>query len=92
MPDICLTSKVRPTMRSASALCVYTATSGSIPASVHDGGSPGLWLDGGKRDELVCFVVSFSEVYSAFIRDRCVFLPSVGVLCKIMYYDRLLLM
>jgi hypothetical protein len=37
-----LTSKVRPSMRSASALCIYMAATGSVPAPMHNGGSPGL--------------------------------------------------
>jgi hypothetical protein len=86
-----LTSKVRPSMRSASALCVYTTASGSVPAPMHDGGSPGLQLrlDGGKREGLVCFVVSFREVVSAFIRDPSVVFLFHGVLYKILYCHRL---
>jgi hypothetical protein len=77
-------------MRSSSALCVYTAASGSVPVSVHGGGSPGLQLqfDGGKREGLDCFVQSFSEVFSAFIRDLYSFSSSNGVLCKILYCHR----
>jgi hypothetical protein len=41
----CLTSKVRPLLRSATALNVYTTTSGFIPASAHDGGNSNLRLD-----------------------------------------------
>jgi hypothetical protein len=86
-----LTSKVRPSMRSASTLCVYTAASGSVPAPVHDGGSLGLQvrLDGCKRERLNCFIVSFREVFSADIRDPSVVLSSHGILCKILYCHRL---
>jgi hypothetical protein len=68
-----LTSKVRPSMRSATALCVYTAASGVVPATVHDGGSPGLWLqvDGGKREGLDCFGLSFREVL--YQGPKCIF-------------------
>jgi hypothetical protein len=94
LPDISLTSFVRPSMRSASALCVYTAASGSVPVSVHDGGSPGLQiqLDGGQRERPDCFVQAFSKVFSTFIRDLYVISSFYGVLCKILYCHRLMLM
>jgi hypothetical protein len=86
LPGISLTSSRRPSRRSATALYVYTAASGFVPASVLDGGGLGLqlWLDGGKREGLVCLVLSFSKVFSAFIGDPFVFCFSYGVLCKIM--------
>jgi hypothetical protein len=46
---------VRPFLRSATALCVYTAASGRVPASVHDGDNSGLWLDGGDEMDLIVF-------------------------------------
>jgi hypothetical protein len=46
---------VRPFLRSATALCVYTAVSGRVPASVHDGDNSGLWLDGGDELNLIVF-------------------------------------
>jgi hypothetical protein len=57
LSGISLTSSVRPSMRSASALRIYTVASGSIPASVHDGDSPGLQfqLDGGQREGPICY-------------------------------------
>jgi hypothetical protein len=85
LSGISLTSKVRPSMRLATVLCVYTVASGSVSASVHNGGSPDLRLDGCKREGLDCFVVSFSEVFSSYIRNPSLFFPSDGVLCKIMY-------
>jgi hypothetical protein len=75
-------------MRLATALCVYTVASGSVSASVHNGGSPDLRLGGCRREGLDCFVVSFSEVFSTYIRDPSVFFPSDRVLCKIMYCYR----
>jgi hypothetical protein len=89
---ICSTSKVRPFLRPATTICVYTVASGPAPASVQDGGSLGLWLDGGKRDGLDCFVLSFNEVYSAYTRDPYIIFLSTGVLCKNLYCHRLLLM
>jgi hypothetical protein len=94
LPGISLTSSVRPSMRPTSTLYVYTAASGVVPVSVHDGGSLGLQLqlDGGKREGLDCFVQFFSEVFSAFIRDPYVIFSFIGVLCKILYCHRLILM
>jgi hypothetical protein len=43
------------------------------PASVHDGGSSDLRLDGGEREGPNCISSSFSKVFSVFTRDLCVY-------------------
>jgi hypothetical protein len=47
--DTCLTSLVRPLSRS-TAFIIFSAASGFVPASVLDGGSFDLQLDGGERE------------------------------------------
>jgi hypothetical protein len=83
----CLTSLVRPYSRSATALIVFSAASGFVPASRLDGGSFDLHLrlDGGEREGPDCFVSSFSEVFSAFTRDLYFISFSHGVLCYNLY-------
>jgi hypothetical protein len=66
---ICSTSKVRPFLKSPTALSVYTVAVGFVPTSMHDDVSPGLRFDGGERDVPDCFSSSFSEVFTAFTRD-----------------------
>jgi hypothetical protein len=78
----CLTSKVRPLLRSATALNVCTTASGFIPASAHDNGSSNLRLAAGEREGPDCVSSCFSEVFFAFTRDLCVFFLSYGVLCN----------
>jgi hypothetical protein len=67
----CSISIGRPLLRSASALIVFSAASGFVPASGIDGGSLDLHLrlDGGEREGPDCIASPFSGVFSAFTRD-----------------------
>ena len=78
-----LTSSVRPLLKSVAALNVRTEASGSVPASVLDGGDGDFRLGGGEREGFDCFFPSFSEVFSTNTRDLCVICFSYEVLCKI---------
>jgi hypothetical protein len=54
----------------ATVAIVGSEASGFIPASVLDGGSSGLWLDGGERGGSVCYSLSFREVLPTFTSDE----------------------
>jgi hypothetical protein len=86
------TSQVSSLLRYATALNVGTAASGFVPASELDRGSSDLRLDGGDREGPSCVFPFFSEVFSAFTRNLCVFSLSYGVLCNKLYIHRLELM
>jgi hypothetical protein len=58
----CLTSQVRPLLRSATGLIVFSAVSGFFPASVLDGGSSDRRLDGGEREGPDCICSSRRRV------------------------------
>jgi hypothetical protein len=89
----CITSLERPLSRSATMLIVFSVASSFVPAFGLDGGSLDLHprLDGGEREGPVCFVTSFSGVFSAFTRDLC-FIYFYGVLYNNLYTHRLLIM
>jgi hypothetical protein len=70
------TSIRRPLLRSAAAAFVGSEASGFVPASVLDGGSFGLWLDGGERGGSVCFL---------YLSERS-FLPLPGSYVLFLYF------
>jgi hypothetical protein len=79
------TSIRRPLLRSATAAIFGSEASGFVPAFVLDGGSSGLWLDGGEKGGSDCYSLSFSEVLSAFTRNLCVLSVFYGVPCITLY-------
>lgn len=83
--SVCSTYDVRPLSKSAVAVvCVGIEASGEVPAAVFGDGKRDFFflLDGGEREGLDCFFKSFSEVFSALIRDLCIISCSYGVLCN----------
>jgi hypothetical protein len=79
------TSIRRPLLRSAAAAIVGSEASGFVPASVLDGSSSGLWLNGGERGGSACFSVSLREVLPTLTRDLCVFPVFYGIPCNNLY-------
>jgi hypothetical protein len=86
-----LTSIGRPLPRSATACIVGSEASGFVPASDINGGSSGLWLDGGDRGGPDCFSLSFREVLSTLARVLCVLLVFYEVPCNNLYLRCLVL-
>jgi hypothetical protein len=86
-----LTSIGRPLLSSATADIVGSEASGFVPASDLNGGSFGLWLDGGDRGGPICFFVSFREVLPTLTTDLCVFLVFYRVHCNSLYLHCLIL-
>jgi hypothetical protein len=74
------TSSTSIRRRSATAAIVGSEASGFVPTSVLDGGSSGLWLDGGERGGSVCYSISLREVLPTFTRDLCVLSVFYGFL------------
>jgi hypothetical protein len=85
------TSIRRPLLRSATAAIVGSEASGFVPASVLDGGSSGLWLDGGERGGSICHSLSLREVLPIFARDLCVLSVFYGVPCNNLYLHCIIL-
>ena len=73
---VCLTSFVRPLLRSAAAYYVCTKASGSVPAFGHDGGDANLRLGSGERE-------GPDAVFSANTRDQYVISYFMGSFVKL---------
>jgi hypothetical protein len=74
----CQTSCVRPFSRLVPAYYGDIVASGLVPAPVFDGGAADLRLVGREREGLNCFLFPICKVFSAFIRDPCVFYNLMG--------------
>jgi hypothetical protein len=75
------TSFKRPPSRLATAFTVGAEASGSVLASVLDGGLADLRLNGGERGRSDSNCKSFSRVFPIIARDLCVIVLTYGVLC-----------